>query len=197
MQLVNQSNLIREPASEKATFKSTGQSMKTHWVKVNYTIVVVSWTQKIKKKKIDLVVSTTTLMDISKLSIFSFPEMDWIIFSVWDYAISNIYHFYTCLYLIHLFLFWTIISNIRDTFLTFQNFPSYKYLGLFYSFFLINKYVFFNYINYVYWHNEVFPFDLYQWFNWKTQVNSITLKSLNNNNIEQQTWERPNRDRHL
>lgn len=52
MQLVNQSNLIREPASEKATFKSTGQSMKTHWVKVNYTIVVVSWTQKIKKKKI-------------------------------------------------------------------------------------------------------------------------------------------------
>lgn len=61
-------------------------------------------------------------MDISKLSIFSFLEMDWIIFSVWDYAISNIYHFCICLYLIRLFSFWTIISNIRDYFSDFSKF---------------------------------------------------------------------------
>lgn len=180
MQPVNRSDLIREPTSEN-TFKSTGQSMKTHWVKVNYTIVVVSRTQKIKKRK-----------EI-ETGCFQRPPLEWIypnyLFSVFPKWIGlfsacgatqyRIFITSILVYIIIRFILFSafhFLTYIRDMFISwfFKIFPSYIHrissCIILYSFLLlINKYVSFNYINYVYWHNEVFPFDpvVPVWFNWK------------------------------
>lgn len=139
MQPVNRSDLIREPTSEN-TFKSTGQSMKTHWVKVNYTIVVVSRTQKIKKRK-----------EI-ETGCFQRPPLEWIypnyLFSVFPKWIGlfsacgatqyRIFITSILVYIIIRFILFSafhFLTYIRDMFISwfFKIFPSYtSYLIVYY-----------------------------------------------------------------